>query len=359
MTNFNPENERIKKAYFIYLKEADQKADATIDAIRKAILRLEQYTNFKPFKTYNKEQAIAFKKHLTNTLAERSGRPLAKHTMLSTLNAIKAFLRWLRLQAGFKTCIKALEIEYLNLSEKETRAAQAPKNKEFPTLEQIRTTIASMPRETDIEKRDRALIAFTILTGMRDSAIASLKLKHIDINRCYVEQNPSEVKTKFSKKIDTFFFPIGDDIKNIFTEWVSFLKEEKHFGLEAPLFPQTKLGHDENKSFKPMGLEPSHWQTTTPIRSIFKAAFLSIDLPYFTPHMFRNTLVHIGQKKCTTPEEFKAWSQNLGHDSPLTTFTSYGQIDPYKQGDLIKGLGQKKDKEDKLDAIYTHLIQNK
>ena len=26
----------------------------------------------------------------------------------------------------------------------------------------------------------------------------------------------------------------------------------------------------------------------------------------------------------------KAWSQNLGHENPLTTFTSYGHIDLYR-----------------------------
>lgn len=31
MTKFNPKNERIKKAYYTYLKEADQKAETTID----------------------------------------------------------------------------------------------------------------------------------------------------------------------------------------------------------------------------------------------------------------------------------------------------------------------------------------
>ena len=39
-------NVRIKKAYFVYLKEADQKSNTTINGIRKAILRLEEYTNF-------------------------------------------------------------------------------------------------------------------------------------------------------------------------------------------------------------------------------------------------------------------------------------------------------------------------
>jgi hypothetical protein len=35
-----------------------------------------------------------------------------------------------------------------------------------------------MPAITEIERRDRALIAFTILTGSRDGATSSLKLKH-------------------------------------------------------------------------------------------------------------------------------------------------------------------------------------
>lgn len=34
-----------------------------------------------------------------------------------------------------------------------------------------------------IELRDRALIAFTLLTGARDRAIASMKLKHVDQSR--------------------------------------------------------------------------------------------------------------------------------------------------------------------------------
>ncbi len=39
---------------------------------------------------------------------------------------------------------------------------------------------------------------------------------------------------------------------------------------------------------------------------------------------------------CKTPEEFKSWSQNLGHESPLTTFSSYGYVDEDRQCELIK-----------------------
>lgn len=355
MTSYNPENERIKKTYFIYLKEADQKAEATINAIRKAILRLEEYTGFSSFKSFNKEQAIGFKNHLTCSTAKRGNKPLAKATILSTVTALKSFFGWLRFQSGFKSSIKALDIEYLNLSEKETRAAKASKHKIFPTLEQIRTVISLMPYETEIEKRDRAVLAFIILTGMRDQATTSLKLKHVDLHRNYVNQDPNDVLTKFSKRIDTFFFPVGENIRSILADWIIFLKEELLYNLDDPLFPQTKLGHDENNSFIPVGLEPIPWSSASPIRTIFKNAFERAAIPYFSPHLFRDTLVQLGQQMCTTPEEFKAWSQNLGHESPLTTFTSYGQIDPYRQGDIIKGLSEKKQNNNTYQEILAIL----
>jgi hypothetical protein len=36
-------------------------------------------------------------------------------------------------------------------------------------------------------------------------------------------------------------------------------------------------------------------------------------------------------------ESFKA-SQNLGHENCLTTFSSYGQIPPARQAEIIRGL---------------------
>lgn len=37
-----------------------------------------------------------------------------------------------------------------------------------------------------------------------------------------------------------------------------------------------------------------------------------------------------------TPEQTKAWSQNLGHTDVLTTFTNYGTVPVARQGKLIR-----------------------
>src|SRR5262249_15298907 len=93
--------------------------------------------------------------------------------------------------------------------------AKTHRDSHVPTLEQIRHVIRRMPAITEIERRDRALIAFTILTGARDGAIASLKLKHIDIDQRRVDQDARQVKTKFAKSFTTWFFPVGHDIREI------------------------------------------------------------------------------------------------------------------------------------------------
>ncbi len=216
--------------------------------------------------------------------------------------------------------------------------ATARREQTGPTLEQVKHVIALMPADSAIERRDRALIAFTLLTGAGDSAIASMKLKHVDLAAGCVEQDAREVQTKFSKTFTTFFFHVGDEIRCIVTEWVAFLQAEMLWSNDDPLFPATRIALGPTRQFEAVGLERTHWRSAARIRAIFRPAFASAGLPYFNPHSFRNTLVRLGQSVCQTPEEFKAWSQNLGHDKVLTTFLSYGEVAGSRQGEIIRGL---------------------
>lgn len=199
------------------------------------------------------------------------------------------------------------------------------------------------------------------MSSGRVTAIASLKLKHVFLDDERIEQHPNEVKTKFSKKIVTYFFPVGDFLKDVFIEWVHFLKDEKLCDANTPLFPNTKLSLDENDRFKREALDTVHWQSTTPIRNIVKQAFEAAGLDYYNPHLFRDTITHLGYQVCKTPEDFKAWSQNIGHSSPLTTFTSYGHIEENNQGKIIKKLGKNEDGKPitRKDLNEILLLQNK
>lgn len=340
VVKFNPENERVKRQYFEWEMEANGKGAKTVDNMRNSIYAFEEFTKFKKLKHLNRDDIIAFKKHIAKLQNKRTGEPVSKSYLLHTSKNLIGFFRWLCCQRGYKKSISPSDINYFNLSDKDVQIAHSPRSKRFPTLSQIKRVIMNMPANTEIQRRDRALIAFLIMTGMRVSAVASIKLKYVFIEDGYVEQDPNEVKTKFGKKITTYFLPVGDEIIKIFTDWVKFLKDDKLCDYESPLFPKTSLALDENLQFKRDFLDTTPWETTSPIRKIIQQAFEAAGLTYYNPHSFRNTLVKLAYELCKTPEEFKAWSQNLGHSNPLTTFISYGHIEEFNQGVIIKRLGK-------------------
>jgi hypothetical protein len=110
-----------------------------------------------------------------------------------------------------------------------------------------------------------------------------MRLKHVDLVAGCVYQDAREVKTKFRKTFTTYFFRVGDEINDIVVDCAG--------------------------------------------------------VPYFKPQSLRDTLTHFAQSVCKTPEQFKAFSQNLGHEGVLTTFVSYGQVTSRRQGEIIHNLG--------------------
>jgi integrase/recombinase XerD len=340
MQKYNANNERIKRKYLTFLQQAKGQNEASIDAVAKAISRFEAYTKYKDFKAYHFEQAIAFKRCLASQKHHKTGKPLSLATMNSAVRHLKNFIEWLSQEMGYRSRIKYSDAEYFNLSEKETRAAKAKRQKAVASVEQIKHVLSLMPHKMAIEKRDRAIIAFTLLTGARDSATASFKLKHIDITAGTVYHDAREVKTKFSKSFTSGFFPVGDEVREIVVQWVEFLQSDLHMSGDAPLFPKTKMQQGDNHAFEVAGLSSEHWSTAASIRKIFKEAFTLADLPNYNPHSFRNTLASMGERLCLTAEEFKAWSQNLGHEGVLTTLYSYGEVQAVRQVEIIQGLGK-------------------
>ncbi|MDX2367745.1 MAG: site-specific integrase [Colwellia sp.] len=340
MNKHNPNNVRINRKYCLFLKEAKRQDESSIDGVAKAVNRFEQYTKFKDFKLFHHQQAVGFKKHLMNQKNETTNKPLSKATLNTTLRHLKNFFQWLSREAGYKSRINYSDTEYFNLSEKDTRIATAKRKKPVPSPEQIIHVLENMPNNSVIEKRNRALIAFTLLTGARDSAIASLKIKHVILHEERLFQDAREVKTKYSKTFNTYFFPVGELTLNIVKTWIEYLTKELLFSPDEPLFPKTKMVVGDDRRFKACGLLREHWLTANPIREIFKQAFKNASLPYYNPHSFRNTLVRLGEQQCQTPEEFKAWSQNLGHEGVLTTLYSYGDVPDYRQAEVIKNLNQ-------------------
>lgn len=353
MVQINPSNERTKRAYVQHLRWTDRKSEATIRGIEKALHRFEEHTGFADFSTFDRRQAMAFRDALAKPSA--GGKPLGPATMLSTLAALQRFLGWLMLQPGMRRRIRPTDIDYLNLSAKEARAATASPSKPFPTIEQLRHVLAAMPSETEIERRDRAVFAVIMLTGARDNAVASLRLRHVDLNRAMIVQDPATVRTKASKLIESVFLPLGEEVERAFTDWVAYLRSDLLYGPDDPVFPQTATRIDPVRGPVAEELKRAIWSNAAPIRAIFKRAFTTAGLPYFSPHRVRSSIVEFAWRTCRTPEEFKAFSQNLGHSHVATTLASYGTIPLHRQRELVRNAGKVEDRDAKVDRLLAAL----
>jgi len=338
MTKRNAENERMKHRYLVYLKDALGRDATSIDAVAAALDRFDAFNRYRDFTAFHFEQARAFKSNLAEARNVRTGKTLSAATIHATLAALKRFFTWLAYQPGYASRIKASDVEYFSTPDKLSRVATAHRFKGCATLAQIRAMVDAMPNETEIDKRDHALVAFAILSGARDRAIISFRLKYIDIERGMIEQDAREVRTKRAKTFTTWFFPVGDDIRQIVIDWVAFLRDRKGFGPDDALFPKTRVANGDDLQFRAVSLDRAPWANANPVREIFRKACALAGLPYFNSHSLRNTLVQLAYELKLNAEQFKAWSQNLGHENCLTTFSSYGTISPSRQAEIIRGL---------------------
>lgn len=343
MRKHHPENEKIKWQYLRFLEDAKRMRPESVDQVAAAIAAFEESTGWKDFRLFHIEQARKFKRDLDNHMVSETGRPLAIATKVSRLRAVKAFFQWLAGRPGYSRKLTYADMEYFNPSNNEGRIAGAVRERPIPTLEQIRHVLASMQTATVMERRNRALIAFTILTGARDAAIASMSMKHVDLERRTVFQDAREVKTKNRKTFTSWFFPVGEDIEVIVRGWIEELRTAHLFGPGDPLFPSTERSLDANNCFRASGITRQPWAGAGPIRVIFREAFLAAGLPYFHPHSFRKTIWKLGEKTCSNGREARAWSLNLGHEGVLTSFCSYGPMTSTEREEVMNALGSRLD----------------
>jgi integrase len=353
----NPKNDRLKRDYLIWFREAKQRSPATVDQARYAIDRFEAYIGFKGFETFNREQAMGFKHALMEAIAERSGKPISLSTVHHMLQAIKDFFAWLHNKPGFRRAIRLHDIAYFNLTKGEERQAHTFKPKDYPSVEEFVRAIRAMPADSELDRRDRAMMAMLLLTGMRDAALIGLKMRDVDTARRYIFQDPRHAQTKFRKPIHTFLLVIEGAVDQIFFEWIQFLQTEKQFGPDDPVFPKTKVAQGREQSFEAVGFGREHWADASPVRRIFREAFRRIGRPFSKPHTVRNTLVQYAYQQKFTAEQMKALSQNLGHDSPMTTFGSYGALSRERQGEIIAGAGRRMDSVDVSELTPIELIR--
>lgn len=342
MAKRNAHNTRIKRRYLDWLRQARGLSESSVDRAAASVDRWLDYLKGADLRRFHSDKAIAFKKGLEQETTA-SGAVLSDASRDGILRDLKAFFKWLADQAGYRSKIRYEHADWFTPDRRIARASHRGQWRPHPSPEQVRAAILNMPSETVFQRRDRALMAFLFLTGSREKAAMTVRLRHIDLANGCVQFDGKDVQTKFGKRFTTFFCPVGEDIEAIFSNWMTELNKDLLFGPDDPVFPRTEVKRSAQGLFEPAGLERSPWCAPGAVVRIFREAFVAAGLPSFTPHRIRNTLVDLASLHCRTPEDFKAWSQNIGHDDVLTTFRSYGTVAPGRQREIMARFRKKKD----------------
>lgn len=336
MQRQNPENERIKRKFFVHLEGPKGRDPKTIQKHADAISWFEKSTGHMSFKKFHIDQAVKFRKQLQASTNKRTGKPLSASTMDGQVRMLKAFFLWLSEQQGYKSRINHIDIDYFNLSRAERRIVHTTKRKQIATIAQCKRAFDLMPSATVIERRNKALFACFMLTGIRDGAMTTLPLSCVDLDEGLIYQDARLVKTKAAKTITSYFLTIDPIYEACFVEWVTYLQNDLLFGHDDPVFPRPNMTLGEN-GFQVDGLSRDFYANAAKAREVVKSAFTNANLPPYAPHSLRATLTKWADKHFQTREGFKAFSQNIGHDSVVTTIGSYCPVDEERQGELIRG----------------------
>jgi integrase/recombinase XerD len=341
MTKVIYQNELRKREFFQYLKGAEGFDETSINMFAEAIDQWQVFTKNEDFINFNKTKAGEFVSWLKTRGSKTPSGQVSLATQHNYFRRIKRFFRWLSDQPKYRKILKS-DIDFMRLSKKENRIATSGTKKRIPTLEEFKKIIESIEIKNEIDKRDRAMICLTLITGMRVSALVSLRMKSFDKASEIFGQNPADgVKTKASKRITTTFFSIGwNNAEQYFKEWYEYL-EAKGFQPDDPIFPATLnlLGSGDN-SYSRDSVSKGFWSGTGGARKIFEKRCKNAGLHYFNPHSLRHSIVSILSKMKLTEEEKKAISLNLGHSDIGTTFGSYGygSMSDEKAIDVVKSL---------------------
>jgi len=341
MTKNIYQNELRKREFFQYLKGAEGFAETSINMFAEAIDQWQVFTKNEDFINFNREKAGEFVSWLKTRGSKTPSGQVSLATQYNYFRRIKRFFKWLSDQPRYRKILKS-DIDFMRLSKKENRVATSGTTKRIPTLEEFKKIIESIEVKNEIDKRDRAMICLTLITGIRVSALVTLKMRSFNKTNRLFDQNPADgVKTKNSKRIPTTFFPIGWQQAELhFIEWYEYL-EARGFQSDDPIFPATlNMFGSENNAYSKDLISKEFWSGTGGARKIFEKRCKNAGLHYFNPHSLRHSIVSILSKKRLTEEEKKAISLNLGHADIGTTFGSYGygSMSDEKAIDIVKSL---------------------
>jgi len=327
-------NDRILFHWQIYAGRYDPK---TMDAHLTAIREFERFIGGTGFERVTAEDISRYR----NDLIDRSKRPtcnggLRRSTVRHRASHLKAFFSWFCSQPGIGRINRSLP-DYFHLPKGAVAFDLEPEPKHYPTFEEATLMVSGMPTGAIIDRRDRAIVAWAFVFGLRAAALITLRGEHLKRNEWSLDHDGRSLRAKNGKSFRVFAFPRTDPFRDVIEAWVS---ERHELGLGdcdalLPSKRDLRLVKNGNRDMSKI-IEPM--KTSGAVTAAFRSASSTIGCS-FTPHSARHCLANLGRTLCRTPREGRIWSANLGHDSDQITDRHYATVTEIERRQFIREMG--------------------
>lgn len=332
---WNPDNERLIYEWLAFAGKYDRK---TTLAHLGDIRRFEAAIGFKNLKEATAMDAAAYRERLVSgTRGSAGGARLSASTVRHAASYLKAFFSWLARHCP--TARLEAVASYFELPKSCLQSVMPKADKQYVSLETAAQALGQMPSKTLINRRDRAIFALAYIGAVRESALITLRLRHIDVAGRSIEHNGRELRAKNGKSFRIRWFTGTEDFVPALTGWIEELIS-LGAGPEDALFPQADILSKLSRSSALEGAARPVWPPMKSAHSVgaaFKRASALIGVS-ITPHSARHTIAALSSRICQSAEERKAWSLNMGHDSEATTYGNYGKMSADQKDEVLKAL---------------------
>ena len=341
-------NDRILYDWLQFAGRWDQK---TILAKLATIRGFEKFCDGKAFSKLIKDDVTGFRDGLKASVETSTGAPASISTVRHRASHLKSFLEWLIEQKGYQGLNKSLP-SYLALPKKFDAGGLAARDRHVLSVSEAVQMVDGMPFQTVMERRDRAMVAIAFLAALRADTVTSLRVKHLQRSTRTVVQDARSSRTKNGKSLRIKFFPLPEIFSKLVCDW----KDEMvdlGFSDEDALFPDrrylTNFGHTTKE--RPIPAMTS----THAISRAFKAASKPLGIQ-LSPHAAKYCIGNLSFQVCKSPEEFKAWSLNMGHEAEEVTVRYYRHLPENRVSEIFELFDQADDKESELSMADKDLM---
>jgi len=315
-------------AYLDHIARVRQNDPSTVKRARGHLRHLLQWADETPF-TKARHIDPTFPTYLLTARADGKPRTLAPGSITKCLTNSRQFFDFAR--AEWPLRYKRISISWIELLQppRHIRTNSQLRIREYWTVDDVRK-VAAVSTATLREERGQVAACMLFLSGMRADALASLPIACVDLAHQTIQQFPElGVRTKNRKAAITYLLQVPE-LLNVVRSWHARISM-----LPATALWYATLTHDGmTLTATTQAFTGRHEIIADDIKLICEKA----GVPYLSPHKLRHGHTVYALKRAQNMAQLKAISQNIMHESVVTTDQIYGRLINDDVQDIIASL---------------------